>query len=59
MSVHTNLFHVVVLPLLIYASWTAYEGRPASSWIYMMFVVLASVGLLYHLARLSGLPSVI
>lgn len=50
-----NLFHLIILPLLVYASWTAYEGRPTISWIYLLFVVLGSVGVLYHLARLSKL----
>lgn len=51
----TYLFHIVVLPILIYAGWMAYKGKENKG-LYLFVVGLALVGLFYHSFRLFLAP---
>ena len=54
MTTTTNIFHIIILPILIYICWKAYKGEPTYSSLYLLFVGLATVGLGYHLYRLES-----
>lgn len=52
MGIQTWIFHIILLPILIYASWKAYNNEPTYSGIYLLLVVLASIGFIYHSYKL-------
>lgn len=49
----TNLFHIVVLPLLAFASWKAYIDQPTYAGIYLILIGLAAVGFAFHTYKLT------
>ena len=49
---YVNVFHIALLPLVIYACWTAYTGKPTHGWIYALIVAIAILGLPFHVSRL-------
>lgn len=59
----TYLFHIVILPILIYAGWVAYKGEcQTHTGLYLFVVGLAFIGFLYHFFKWGfssgrGIPS--
>lgn len=55
MTKSTYLFHVIVLPILIYAGWVAYTGRCATQHgLYLFVIGVTVVGLVYHTLKLTS-----